>query len=553
MIRKITKVITAIIVFTMLAGIFTSCTGKSSDTKVTVNTETSSSGSTAPSDPLSKYTPKDGKTYEIKYLTVGYAQPKEDSDIIKKYNETFNVKLTPVYIESKQWDELLNIKFASGELPDVIFCKSLDRFSKYLSQKLLSEVPADLIEKYAPDVVKTINNNASNAWTTVTFKGKNYGIPYVLTDNIYRDPLVWRNDWLTNVGITKVPETIQEYEDAFVKFANNDPDKNNKKDTYGLSSSGFAPIFGAYGSMCYTFEKNPGRADKVFWKEKDGQLVCDAIQPETKEALSTLAKWYKMGLIDPEFITGENKGGYWAISNDFVNGRIGYTAHGIYYHWKNKGDEKGANVKEFLKINPKATFTFGGPPIGPDGKTRGIGKAPIATGMSFVFSKNLDNEPDKIGKILQMFNWSASSFENYMFNVFGVERKHYAMQEVEGYKVPVTNEVYNDGVKAAEEGLFQFFYIPDKVYAEKIDPINSKYWSDVGLDKYGVETALLAPLPSSSKYMADLEKMREQAFLKIITNEEPIDYFDAFVKNWKSSGGDQLIKEANEWYASSKK
>lgn len=553
MIKKIVKVITAIIVFTMLAGVFTGCSGNTKEAEASTSTKTISAESTVPSDPLSKYAPKDGKTYEISYLTVGYAQPKEDCDMIKMYNETFNVKLTSVYVESKQWDELLNIKFASGDIPDVIFCKSLDRFSKYLSQKLLAEVPMDLITKYAPDIVKQIDNNASNAWSTVTYNEKNYGIPFVLSDNVYRDPLVWRDDWLKNVGITKVPETIQEYEDAFVKFANNDPDKNNKKDTYGLSSSGFAPIFGAYGSMCYTFEKNPGRSDKVFWKEKDGKLVCDAIEPGTKEALNTLAKWYKMGLIDPEFITGENKGGYWAISNDFMNGRIGYTTHGIYYHWKNKGEDKGADTKEFIKINPEGSFTFGGPPIGPDGKTRGIGKAPIATGMSLVFSKNLDNEPDKIGKILQMFNWPASSFENYLFNRFGVEGKHYTMQEVEGYKVPVTTDLYNDGVKAGEEGLFQFFYIPDKVYADKIDPINSKYWGNVEMDKYGVETALLAPLPSSSKYMADLEKMREQAFLKIITNEKPIEYFDEFVANWKSGGGDQLIKEANDWYASAKK
>ncbi|MNW18704.1 hypothetical protein D3C71_2183690 [compost metagenome] len=56
-------------------------------------------------------------------------------------------------------------------------------------------------------------------------------------------------------------------------------------------------------------------------------MTMDAIQPEMKEGLKLLAKWYKDGVIDPEFVTGENKGGYWATSHAFINNRVGVTGN----------------------------------------------------------------------------------------------------------------------------------------------------------------------------------------------------------------------------------
>ena len=55
---------------------------------------------------------------------------------------------------------------------------------------------------------------------------------------------------------------------------------------------------------------------------------CGNRHPEMKEALERIAKWYQDGVIDPEFVTGENQGGYWALSHSFINGRIGVSGGG---------------------------------------------------------------------------------------------------------------------------------------------------------------------------------------------------------------------------------
>jgi putative aldouronate transport system substrate-binding protein len=37
---------------------------------------------------------------------------------------------------------------------------------------------------------------------------------------------------------------------------------------------------------------------------------------------------------------------------------------------------------------------------------------------------------------------------------------------------------------------------------------------------------------------------------KVITGKESVDKFNDFVADWKKRGGDQLIKEATDWYNS---
>ena len=45
-----------------------------------------------------------------------------------------------------------------------------------------------------------------------------------------------------------------------------------------------------------------------------------------------------------------------------------------------------------------------------------------------------------------------------------------------------------------------------------------------------------------------LEDILCEGFTKIIMGEEPIDYFDTVVENWKAAGGDQATIEVNEMY-----
>lgn len=49
---------------------------------------------------------------------------------------------------------------------------------------------------------------------------------------------------------------------------------------------------------------------------------------------------------------------------------------------------------------------------------------------------------------------------------------------------------------------------------------------------------------------ANLTKLEQESFIKIVTGSEPLDYFDTFVSNWKKQGGDQIIQEIEDEVAS---
>ena len=45
---------------------------------------------------------------------------------------------------------------------------------------------------------------------------------------------------------------------------------------------------------------------------------------------------------------------------------------------------------------------------------------------------------------------------------------------------------------------------------------------------------------------ANLKKMEEETFAKIVMGKADISEFDTFVENWKNQGGDQILKEIND-------
>lgn len=198
----------------------------------------------------------------------------------------------------------MGLKFASGEIPDVI-CVDRDSLKQWADQGILAEIPEDLLKSFAPNSYRVTFEMEPNVLRLGRVNGKLHVLCSVPYGGLRYSPAVFRDDWLEKHGITKMPETLEEYEQAFYKIANEDPDGNKKKDTFGLSKSGMRIIFGSYGLS--------GDKDNL-WIKKGDKVVYSGIQPEIKEVLQLLNKWYKDGALDLEFITGENTGRYWAIS-----------------------------------------------------------------------------------------------------------------------------------------------------------------------------------------------------------------------------------------------
>ena len=500
-------------------------------------------------DPFAAYRPDPNKTYTIEWCGGHSDTPlSEDPEVLLRLEEMFNVKINYWYIERSQWDEILNLRFAAGEVPDIIRIENPMNFEKYIQQELIMPVPFEVIQEFSPNLTGMLLEYSENCFDSVSYKGETYGYPRVNVNGNYNYAPIWRIDWLKNVGINEIPKTLEECEAAFYKFRNEDPDKDGRKDTYALSNFGMDPVYGAFGAL-------PDR----FVDDGKGGLVYGAVHPGMKDALALLAKWYADELVDPEFITGEPHGGYWALSQDFIDEKIGFSSPGAFYHNNpplSKNIKGGRNYRIFNEARggdqennvSEEMFGFGYNPTGPDGLHGSELWGPNGT-EKVAFGKHLESEPDKLGKLLEMVEGICGNWETFFYIMTRMEwgSDEYEVTEDGAFvrKVELT-----EAQKERNEGSSNCFKAIETPQFVKRFDVKLYEWVDnlPQISTGGYDPKVIVPLPSQEIYWTELEKLRQETYIRIIVGEKPIDYFDTFVTDWYAKGGQQVTDEANEWW-----
>ncbi|HML45817.1 MAG TPA: hypothetical protein PKE04_03590, partial [Clostridia bacterium] len=328
-----------------------------------------------------------GQAEEPKYsytLATYFVAPPADDEMSAYWGERFGVEFKLEYIEQSSYFEVLNTRIASQDIPDVINISGLPRGMSYQEMGVLGGFSEPFMRENMPYFSSWLDGNYPEGWKLAKIDDLIYTLPAPRSYNVYNNLLVWRSDWLEAVGMG-VPAT-------------QDPDGNGQQDTFGLSAGAMDAVFGAYGTM------------QNFWiPAEDGSLVFGSVTPGAKLALERLAKWYKDGVLDPEYITTENNGGYWAITHSF----------GQWYHWMDwqpgvVSSSYTGNIELLRQTNPDAQYAFGTPPTGPEGHS-GISKGNPFTARS-AFSSLLTADEGKLAKLLQIIDvWSnMDTMEDYL-------------------------------------------------------------------------------------------------------------------------------------------
>lgn len=476
---------------------------------------------------------------------------KEDALMIEHYNEVFNVDIEVINLDNSAVKEQYGLWFASDQIPDFMASGwGIEDFTRYAKQGVLAEIPEDLMYEHMPVTIEKFLKVDEECMEYGIVDGVRYGFPRETNfHNQFRGPLAYRGDWMEAVGVDKVPETLEEFETLMYKFAKEDPDGNGKDDTYGLSLNGLDPVFGAFGYVP-GYDKTPVNG---IWKDVDGELQYAAIQPEMKDALATLAKWYADGVLAPDFITGENNGGYWAISHAFAEGVIGFSGMGSYYHWHGEiGVGENHNPKALEEVAGKEaadSIKFGLPFTGPEGKAMTKGNA-MYNGNNVGFGVQLEDDHEKMAKIMDILEYfNGGDAERFIEGFMGLKDVMWSYNE-DGVPVSFDEYIGNISQEGAHTVLNPLATIDG--YA-----LMYKYRYDWALendfDKGEMQYSdLKAALPSAGTYQTELNKIRDEAYTGIITGTRSVDSFDDFVKEWLANGGDVLTKEANEWWSSRK-
>ena len=482
--------------------------------------------------------------------------------VVEYLNETFNVDLQVWNVDSADYNTQLNLLLATGQVPD-FFRSFLDQIDTYYNQGIIAPYAEETFRNSAPRAYRSFTETISGFLNYHKKDGRLFAIPRgVNAPNGNPNPVVINSLWMKNVGKTNtprtlnvqdestyvytsdIPRTLDQLEELVYLFANNDPNRSGRKDTYGISTSAMSLVYGAFG-----FQRGQ-------WNLVNGSLAYSSIQPEMKDALTVLARWYRDGVIDPEFVTGENKGGNGQISHAFIEGRIGITTHAQWWamDYGFRGNE-ALNYLQMAEINREAanSMVYGLPVTGPTGKA-GLPRQNAINNEVGYFGKQVERQPEKMTKYFEMMEWLNLSLDNFYTVTYG--KKGETWDYVNG--VPTLFPDFIDFRYVASHGghnQFQRMQTPE--FTTLTPQRFNVYMTTVGLNthtsgSFPYESLLILPTPSTSNYKTELDRLENMAYIDIITGARPISYFDQFVTEWRRIGGDILTREANEWYNSNR-
>lgn len=462
----------------------------------------------------------------------------EDGYILKAVEEQFNVKID-------FWGKgSANTLLGAGEIPDafVMQIADLDSFAR---EGVLAEIDIDFLKEHAPYLYE-VWNSVSPDLDLWKIDGKLYILPGLDPElGGASNPLVYRGDWLKNLNIDHAPTNMAELEAFVYACAQNDPDGNGVADTYGMSESGLRQVYGAYG-----FQPDQ------FCVLEDGTVSYGGIQPEMKEALKIIAKWYADKVISPMSTSNEFDV---YMSTQFANSEIGCsTAQVLAFKSATfEGARVGDTYAELAKQNAEAagSLVYATPVAGPDGNYGVVG-IPLPHKWGVCIGTQVQNDPEKFAKILELFDYYSSTVDNWVFARFGEEGIHfnygeYTFSNGTTCKFPQSIDPYGNWSQIVAIGggtVFDFFTpatsqaaLPETSWIANEHPELYEEYEN-GHSYYDV--VYIKPAIWND-YADELNTLRSVAYAQIISGEKDIDYFDTFVSEWLANGGQEVLDSIN--------
>ncbi len=478
-------------------------------------------------------------------------------------------------VESSQAANKEATAIMSGTYPDILWAKSTD-YLNWIKTGVIADI-TDAFEEYASDELKEyVYADGGMSMEAVMYNGRMYGLPYIgdAYNNAY---VMWiRQDWLDNLGL-EMPKTMDELKQVAYEFTYNDPDQNGKDDTYGLALSGASPTnyaLGNFTSIFSAFGAYMGWDFTAYVQYEDGVVDWGGANVEgVKATLQFLQDMYKEGTIAKDFITMDNN----AITEEAGAGRCG-----IWFstYWGGLHPQR-----EAVKIDPNARIVAARIP---DGIDQG--------GTSMFFINTVDpiycvsskcEDPAVLVKLAnltvqkQIHPTDEEDYAKYMgdgVNYTGYDNSLIHMpQPFEGYMsyLAVMDALETGDTSELNASRMELYDALKAYYdaeaAGDPDFSDDKIVDGIGLNtmngrdcSYAIFKQLtdegkvvyneynVAPTESMAEYQSILNARFGEFIVKVILGE-PVDSYDQFLESWYSSGGREMVDDAQAWFDANRK
>ncbi len=257
-----------------------------------------------------------------------------------------NIEWEVIYSD---WDQTKPTRFASGDIPDLLFNATVD--ADYITYNgLFEDLTPYISADTTPNIQAMFDEEPDTYVLAQTPEGKIFGLPKFQGKWPDTNGVLFINQkWLDNLGL-EAPTTFSELEKVLTAFKNNDPNGNGIADEIPLDFNGW---FGAAYSLSNLvgglgIQLTNWGTDGYF--AEDGKVKNYAVDERYKKLMKYLAKLYSEGLINENAITNDYSM-FQSLSRGNENGE---ALVGVVYGWE-ETDKFGNNLAdEYVALSPLA-------------------------------------------------------------------------------------------------------------------------------------------------------------------------------------------------------
>lgn len=472
----------------------------------------------------------DGDTYENNAYT-------------RYLRKMLNIQNRSIYLEAEdKYDEFINVLVKDRTLPDVLVLSDREMLKELVENDLVEDL-TEVFESCTTDRIKEMYDSYGGQLLEAgVFDGRLMAVPETVIDHGPR--LMWlRKDWMDELGLQE-PETLEEAFGIVESFVENRMGAEEGEDPIGLvcdtaligttsSSYSVEPIFQYYG------------AEPQKWIEKDGKIIYGSLTEETQKGLYRLRQLYAKGVLDQNFALRTQNN----IRDLVVEGKCG-AFFGLWWTPNNPlmdqyEQDPTAEWEPYYFKSSREVHTY----------------ASFRDNKYVVVRKGYEH-PEIVMKIISvLFDYTRYEAED------ADEVNDYFALNVDPTARPlVINVDYNEATYTVTENIRRA--LAGDMSKEKLSAIEESYYDACrnylnGRQNSSEEWAAYKSRISAVGLLVDgnyqppireylemtdnevpqnLQTLEKNAFIQIILGKQPMAYFDTFVDEWYSQGGEELLE-----------
>ena len=466
----------------------------------------------------------------------------DDKRNYQELEKITNIKIDWVSPPEGAGVEWLTLQLSTGDIPDIIgdwIFQLPGGIPKAIEDDLVLPLN-DYLDDYAPYYQRLRTMIPDVGKQTMYDSGVVPGFYQIQVDT--ESPwagVMIRKDMLDKVGLG-VPETMEDWYEALTALKNNGIEIPIQMDPELIAYGGF--FLGAYG---------------IGWEyyQDDGVVKYGNIQPEFKDFIAELHKWYAEGLLDPDFDTRD-----WDSRTELIlNDR---AAAFFNWNWQVFGKAINETGKGEIVSVPFPTLRDGGP-VKFSQKMYNVNP-----GVCAVITTSCENPEVAIRWMDYMYSEDGFLLMNY-----GVEGESYVFEDglpdemmfkEPAAWAPFLPKLFSEGKHPVfTEAMLKDpdfeFYMASSPWKDQYGPyLRTDRGNEREMDFFAFARYDLWTRPSTeqnlpnisfttdesgriSEIKTDIDTYRKEMYFAFIKGTESLDNWDNYVATMKSMGIDEMV------------